>query len=67
MSEAKYGNDRRHHCFPVFRFAHTGYFTIFYLLFDRNMRNRLSCGLEIRSYFYNFLQSRCCLLNFARI
>ncbi|MCF2112983.1 hypothetical protein L1M67_10545, partial [Coxiella burnetii] len=23
MSEAKYGNDRRHHCFPVFRFAHT--------------------------------------------
>nr|WP_264770594.1 hypothetical protein [Coxiella burnetii] len=25
MSEAKYGNERRHHCFPVFRFAHTGY------------------------------------------
>nr|WP_235206138.1 hypothetical protein [Coxiella burnetii] len=25
MSEAKYGDDRRHHCFPVFRFAHTGY------------------------------------------
>ncbi|WP_425304714.1 hypothetical protein [Coxiella burnetii] len=23
MSEAKYGNDRRHHCFPVFHFAHT--------------------------------------------
>ncbi|WP_435653697.1 hypothetical protein [Coxiella burnetii] len=23
MSEAKYGDDRRHHCFPVFRFAHT--------------------------------------------
>ncbi|MCF2104026.1 hypothetical protein L1M69_06150 [Coxiella burnetii] len=28
MSEAKYGNDRRHHCFPVFRFAHTGYLAI---------------------------------------
>ncbi|ACJ19322.1 hypothetical protein CbuK_2137 [Coxiella burnetii CbuK_Q154] len=25
MSEAKYGDDRRHRCFPVFRFAHTGY------------------------------------------
>ncbi|ACI23135.1 hypothetical protein CBUD_0978a [Coxiella burnetii Dugway 5J108-111] len=25
MREAKYGDDRRHHCFPVFRFAHTGY------------------------------------------
>ncbi|UYK69070.1 hypothetical protein OHM78_06600 [Coxiella burnetii] len=25
MSEAKYGDDRRHHRFPVFRFAHTGY------------------------------------------
>nr|WP_264770405.1 hypothetical protein [Coxiella burnetii] len=25
MSEAKYGDDRRHYCFPVFRFARTGY------------------------------------------
>nr|WP_264770541.1 hypothetical protein [Coxiella burnetii] len=28
MSEAKYGNERRHHCFPVFRFAHTGYLAV---------------------------------------
>nr|WP_264769561.1 hypothetical protein [Coxiella burnetii] len=36
MSEAKYGKTMMSSIVPVFRFTHTGYFTIFYLLFDRN-------------------------------
>ncbi|UYK69314.1 hypothetical protein OHM78_08140 [Coxiella burnetii] len=36
MSEAKYGDDRRHHRFPVFRFAHTGYWLKTYT-FNRSL------------------------------
>ncbi len=35
-SEAEYGDDRRHHCFPVFRFAHTGYWLKTYT-FNRSL------------------------------
>nr|WP_264769431.1 hypothetical protein [Coxiella burnetii] len=46
MSEAKYGNDRRHHCFPVFRFAHTGYLLKTYT-FNRTLYRMITCNLSL--------------------
>ncbi|MCF2094408.1 hypothetical protein L1M68_09020 [Coxiella burnetii] len=44
MSEAKCGDDRRHHCFLVFRFAHTGYWLKIYT-FNRTSVNKINCEL----------------------
>nr|WP_259411781.1 hypothetical protein [Coxiella burnetii] len=49
MNGAKYGDDRRHHCFPVFRFAHTGYLLKTYTFNRTRLTPRRLCGDKVQN------------------